>query len=179
MGRAPSPMATQPLLCCPAGLPSTASPLHPLGFHCSLQAPIPFPLNLRGAPQGGSDAHSSQHCPGLPLHPLKCCTHCWTPPVRPLPASCLVSRPFVPHQGLSRERPLSCREVLTAAPALALLCLSLGGHLLSWEGGKKLVTLARSCHVPCSFLWWLVGTGRWHRGWGLAPGAAPRVGDVP
>lgn len=78
-GASSQPHGNPTPLCCPAGLPSTASPLHPLGFHCSLQAPIPFPLNLRGAPQGGSDAHSSQHCPGLPLHPLKCCTHCWTP----------------------------------------------------------------------------------------------------
>lgn len=99
-------------------------------------------------------------------------------PVHPLPASCLVSHPFVPHQGLSRERPLSCTEVLTAAPAL-LCSASLGGHLLSW-GGRKLVTLARSCHIPCAFLWWLVDTGWWHRGWawcsstgrGCAPGHA-------
>lgn len=105
--------------------------------------------------------------PWPPPPPLEVLYPLLDPPVRPLPASCLVSRPFVPHQGLSRERPLSCREVLTAAPALALLCLSLGGHLLSWEGGKKLVTLARSCHVPLQLSVVAGGHGAVAQGLGL------------
>lgn len=163
----------------PRGAPQHSEPPPSTGI--SLQPPSPHPVS----PEPPWCSPRWVRCPQLsalpwpPPPPLEVLYPLLDPPVRPLPASCLVSRPFVPHQGLSRERPLSCREVLTAAPALALLCLSLGGHLLSWEGGKKLVTLARSCHVPCSFLWWLVGTGRWHRGWGLAPGAAPRAGDVP
>lgn len=165
-GARSQPHGTQPLLC-------SSRKSHPLGFHCSLQAPIPYPLRLCGAPQGGAGAHSSQHCPGLT--PGGAVTTAG-PPARPLPASRLVSRPFVPHQGLSRERPLSCTEVLTAAAALALLCLSLGGHLLSWGVARKLFTLARSCHLPCGFHWCLVDTRWWHRGWGLAhmQGMCPR-----
>lgn len=158
--------ATGQLSCCGARS-------HPI----ATQAPIPYPLSPCGAPQGGPDAHSSQHCPGGAVSTAG-------PPVHPLPASCLVSHPFVPHQGLSRERPLSCTEVLTAAPALALLCLSQGtpAHL----GGRKLVTLARSCHIPVAFCggWWTrgggTGAGAWlwcsSTGRGCAPGPAAGLG---
>lgn len=82
-----------------------------------------------------------------------------TPPFVSLPASCLVSRRFVPPSGFI-QRTASFLQRGSNSRSLPGPCSRFAfcrGDTCSGWVGKA---LARSCHVPCSFLWWLVDTGQ-------------------
>ena len=102
--------------------------------------------------EGWGDGESCRH---LSVHSLSRNHQLQSPP-----CSCLSSphtlSPLILflHQGLSRERPLSYREVVTAARSLGLaLALPFAaGHLLCLGGQAPCI----SCHIPVAFCcgWW-------------------------
>lgn len=150
-------MASQTPAVLPMGIPVwRASSIHP-GVHCSLQVLVPCPLCIPWHSQrwDGRPQLSVLRWPPCSLINQVVATVAATPSSFPSPPHALSPIVLFLHQGLSRERPLSCREVVTAAhcPALALA-------LPFTSGTSARAGWARSCHVPCSFLWWLMDTGQ-------------------
>lgn len=142
------------------GLPNTACPLCP--SRVSLQPPSPgltSPCASHGAPKGGMDARSSPRCADLPVHSLTESLPLLLPPPCSFPSPPHALSPVILflHQGLSRERPLSCREVVTTARYLALaLALPFARGTPARAGWAS--PLQEAVTSPRSFLWWLVDT---------------------
>lgn len=120
---------------------------------------------------GLTDAYGSTHCTN---HPVCSCSESF--PLLPPPWSCpssphaLSPLVFVPPSGFIQRTAsfLQRGSNSCALPwALLSLCLSPGDTCSFWVGKP----LAKSCHVPRSFLWCLVDTGQ------QQPGGAVGVGQ--
>lgn len=137
---------------CPVGLPCPVTPPPSPGI--PLQPPGPHPT----PPEPLWCSPSWGRCPQLSALP-------WPPPpLLSLPHA--LSPVLLFSSGIIQRTASFLQRGTNTAPALALLCLSLGGHLLSW-GGRELVTLASSCHLPRGFVAWLLV--QLHLGQGMCP----------